>query len=179
MQQDSLFPFDLPAVAGKDVTSASAFDGGRLTSNAGVLLLREVEGELGIAEPLAACLTDRRDPSRIDHTVAEMLRFRMFGIAAGYEGADDCDALRDDPAFKMAVGRLPESGDLLCSQPTMSRLENTPSRIDLMRMAAAAVDLFCDSWKTVPKRIVLDIDNTWYEAHGAQQLSLFNAHYDG
>ncbi len=177
MRHDSLLAFDLPAVGGKKVTAA--FDGGRLTSNAGVLLLREVERTLGIAERLAGCLTDRRDPSRIGHTVAEMLRFRMFAIAAGYEDADDCDALRDDPIFKMAVGRLPESGEALCSQPTMSRLENAPSRMTLCRTMAAMVELFCDSWKTVPKRIVLDIDDTWYEAHGAQQLSLFNAHYDG
>ncbi len=93
MQHDSLLAFDLPAVGGKKVTAA--FDGGRLTSNAGVLLLREVERKLGIAERLAGCLTDRRDPSRIGHTVAEMLRFRMFAIAAGYEDGDDCDVLRD------------------------------------------------------------------------------------
>lgn len=177
MHENRLLPFALPAVAGKKVTAA--FDGGRLTSDAGVLLLREVEIRLGIAERLAACLRDRRDPERIDHTIAEMLRFRMFAIAAGYEDTDDCDALREDPAFKMAVGRAPESGDPLCSQPTMSRLENAPSRINLIRMAAAMVDLFCDSWTKVPTRIELDIDDTWDEAHGAQQLSLFNAHYDG
>ena len=177
MQQDNLVLFDLPGVGGKKVTAA--FDGGRLTSNAGVLLLREVDRRLGIAERLAACLVDRRDASRIDHSVVEMLRFRTFAIAAGYEDADDCDALRDDPAFKMAVGRLPESGDPLCSQPTMSRLENAPGWRSLGRMMAAMVDLFCDSWKTVPKRIVIDIDDTWDEAHGAQQLALFNAYYDG
>jgi hypothetical protein len=177
MRHDSLFPFDLPAVGGKKVSAA--FDGGRLTSNAGVLLLREVERRLGIAERLAGCLADARDPSRIGHTLAEMLRFRMFAIAAGYEDGDDCDALRDDPAFKMALGRLPDSAEALCSQPTMSRLENAPGWRTLGRMMAAMVDLFCDSWRTVPKRIVLDIDDTWDEAHGAQQLSLFNAHYDG
>jgi len=173
MPHDSLLPFDLPAVGGREVTAA--FDGGRLTSNAGVLLLRDVERTLGIADRLAACLADVRDPSRIDHTFAEMLRFRMFAIAAGYEDADDCDALRDDPAFKMAVGRRPESGDPLCSQPTMSRLENAPGWRALGRMMAAMVDLFCDSWSTVPKRIELDIDDTWDEAHGAQQMSLFHA----
>ncbi len=177
MQQPSLFPFDLPAIGGKKVTAG--FDGGRLTSNAGILLLREVERRLGLAVRLAGCLTDRRDPSRIDHTLVEMLRFRMFAIAAGYEDGDDCDALRDDPAFKMALGRCPESGDPLCSQPTMSRLENAPSWRSLVRMTAAMADLFCDSWARVPKRIVLDIDDTWDEAHGAQQLSLFNAYYGG
>lgn len=85
MHQDSLLRFDFPAVAGKKVTAA--FDGGRLSSDAGVLLLREVERKLGIAERLAGCVRDGRDPARIQHTVADMLRFRMFAIAAGYEDA--------------------------------------------------------------------------------------------
>lgn len=156
-----------------------AFDGGLLSSDGGVLLLREAERKLGIAARLARCMSDRRDPARIDHTLADMLRFRMFAIAAGYEDGDDCDALRDDPVFKLAAGRAPASGARLCSQPTMSRLENAPSRIALGRMLAAMVDLFCDSWASVPRAIVLDIDDTWDEAHGRQQLSLFNAHYDG
>jgi hypothetical protein len=156
-----------------------AFDGGLLSSDGGVLLLREAERKLGIAARLARCLSDRRDPARIDHTLADMVRFRMFAIAAGYEDGDDCDALRDDPIFKLAAGRAPASGARLCSQPTMSRLENAPSRIALARMLAAMVDLFCDSWASVPRAIVLDIDDTWDEAHGRQQLSLFNAHYDG
>jgi len=156
-----------------------AFDGGLLSSDGGVLLLREVERKLGIAARLAGCLRDRRDPGRIDHTLADMLRFRLFAIAAGYEDGDDCDALRCDPIFKLAAGRAPSSGAPLCSQPTMSRLENAPSRIALGRMLAAMIDLFCDSWASVPRAIVLDIDDTWDEAHGRQQLSLFNAHYDG
>ena len=85
MHQDSLLGFDFPAVAGKKVSAA--FDGGRLSSDAGVLLLREVERKLGIAERFAACLRDGRDPARIRHTIADMLRFRMFAIAAGYEDA--------------------------------------------------------------------------------------------
>ena len=107
-----------------------------------------------------------------------MLRLRMFLIAAGYEDADDCDSLRADPVFKMAVGRLPESGDALCSQPTMSRLENAPSKIEIARMMAAMVDLFCASWAQPPEAITLDIDDTLDRVHGHQQLSLFNAHYD-
>jgi Transposase DDE domain group 1 len=167
----------LSPVEGKQVQAA--FDGGMLSSDGGVLLLREVERTLGIADRLAACLPDARDPARIDHTVAEMIRFRVLAIAAGYEDADDCDALRRDPLFKMALGRGPSSGDPLCSQPTMSRLENAPSRVALARMLAAMVDLFCEGWRSVPRRIVLDIDDTWDEAHGGQQLALFNAHYDG
>lgn len=156
-----------------------AFDGGLMSSDGGVLLLREAERKLGIAARLAGCLADRRDPGRIDHTLADMLRFRMFAIAAGYEDGDDCDALRRDPIFKLAAGRAPASGAPLCSQPTMSRLENAPSRMALGRMLAAMVDLFCERWASVPASIVLDLDDSWDETHGGQQLSLFNAHYDG
>jgi hypothetical protein len=176
MDDDSLLPFCLPAVCRKKVSVA--FDGGLLSSDGGVLLLRDVERRIGVAELLAGCVTDRRDRSRIDHEIVEMLRLRMFLIAAGYEDADDCDSLRTDPVFKLAVGRLPESGEALCSQPTMSRLENAPTKIAIARMMAAMVDLFCASWARPPRAITLDIDDTLDRVHGHQQLSLFNAHYD-
>lgn len=177
MEEDTGFLPGLSPVGGKQVQVA--FEGGMLSSDAGVLLLREVESKLGVAARLAACLPDWRDRRCITHTLADMVRFRIFAIAAGYEDGDDCDALRSDPAFKMALGQAPESGDALCSQPTMSRLENAPSPMVLMRMLAAMVELFCDSFDRVPERITLDIDDTWDVAHGAQQLSLFHAHYDG
>jgi hypothetical protein len=144
----------LPAVAGKPVHVG--FDGGRLTSDAGILLLSAVEQRLQIAERLAACLEDPRDPDRVRHELAEMIRYRALLIAAGYPDGNDCDALKSDPAFKMAVGRLPESGDDLCSQPTISRLENLPGPTALKRMMAAMVELFCDSFDQVPRRILLD-----------------------
>jgi hypothetical protein len=153
------------------------FDGGRLTSDAGVLVLAEIDRRLGLAERLARCLADPRSPERVHHTIAEMIRFRVLLIAAGYPDANDCDALRADPAFKMALGRAPESGADLCSQPTMSRLENLPTATALKRMMAAMVELFCDSFAEVPRRIVLDIDDTCDPAHGRQQLALFHAHY--
>jgi hypothetical protein len=164
-------------VAGKAVRVA--FDGGRLTSDAGVLVLADIERRLGIAERLARCLADPRSPERVHHTLAEMIRFRVLLIAAGYPDANDCDALRSDPAFKMAVGRLPESGRNLCSQPTMCRLENLPTITALKRMMAAMVELFCDSFAEVPRRIVLDIDDTEDRVHGRQELALFHAHYGG
>jgi len=176
MEQDTLLPFDLPAVARKKVSVA--FDGGLLSSDAGVLVLRDVERHLGLATRLAGCLHDRRAAERIDHDLEEMLRLRMFAIAAGYEDANDCDKLRHDPVFKMAVGRPPESGAPLCSQPTLSRLENAPSRIEIARLMVAMVDQFCASWKRAPRSIVLDIDDTFDAVHGHQQLALFNAHYD-
>ncbi len=166
----------LPSVNGKPVHVA--FDGGRLTSDAGILLLAAIEQRLKIAERLAACIEDPRDPDRVRHEFAEMIRYRALLIAAGYPDGNDCDALKSDPAFKMAVGRLPESRDDLCSQPTISRLENLPGATALKRMMAAMVDLFCDSFEAVPRRILLDIDDTEDQVHGGQQLALWNAHYD-
>jgi hypothetical protein len=176
MSEDSLLPFELPSVARKKLSVG--FDGGQLSSDAGVLVLRGVEKKLGLAARLASCIRDRRKPERIEHSFEEMLRLRMFAIAAGYEDANDCDALRHDPVFKMAVGHAPESGDPLCSQPTMSRLENAPSKIEIGRLMAAMVDQFCDSYQRTPSSITLDIDDTFDAVHGQQQLSLFNAHYD-
>jgi hypothetical protein len=176
MDEDTGILPSFPAVAGKPVHVA--FDGGRLTSDAGILLLARIEQRLGIAERLADCIEDPRAPERVRHGLAEMIRYRALLIAAGYPDGNDCDALKSDPAFKMAVGRLPESGADLCSQPTISRLENLPGAIALKRMMAAMVELFCDSFEAVPRRILLDIDDTEDRVHGGQQLSLWNAHYD-
>ena len=121
MIDDTILPFSFPAVNAKKVTAG--FDGGRLTSNGGVMLLAMAERRLGLAEKLSRVLPDRRDPTRIVHSLADMCRARMFAICCGYEDADDLDHLRCDPAFKLACGRLPDSGRDLCSQPTLSRLE--------------------------------------------------------
>ncbi len=166
----------LSPVGGKEL--CARFDGGRLSSDGGVLLLREIERRLGIAELLASRVTDERDPLSTTHSYADMIRARMFAIACGYEDCDDLDALRFDPAFKLACGRLSETGDDLMSQPTLSRLENAPTWRELGRMGLSLIDLFCDSFKVVPERIVLDIDDTDDTVHGGQQLALFNAHYD-
>ena len=176
MTDDSLLPFDLPAVQRKKVTAD--FAGGSISSDGGLVLLRAAERRLGLAGTLAGCIREWRDPARTVHTLPAMLRFRMFAIACGYEDADDCDDLRADPLFKLAVGRAPESGRDLCSQPTMSRLENAPSRTEVARLTAALVDVFCRSFPIPPAAIVLDIDETCDAVHGHQQLSLFNAFYD-
>jgi Transposase DDE domain group 1 len=170
-----LVPFSSSPITGKAVRVA--FDGGRLTSDSGVLLLADIERRLGIAERLARCIEDPRTPELVRHTVVDMIRFRVLLIAAGYPDANDCDALRSDPAFKMAVGRAPESGADLCSQPTLCRLENLPGAVALKRMMAAMVELFCDSFPDVPRRIVLDIDDTCDPVHGGQELALFHAHH--
>ena len=103
MTEDSQLPFDLPAVKRKKVTAD--FGGGLISSDGGLVLLRGAERRLGLAEALAGCIREWRDPALVVHTLPAMLRFRMFAIACGYEDADDCDALRTDPLFKLAVGR--------------------------------------------------------------------------
>ena len=139
MVQHAPFLPGLSPVGGKPVHVA--FDGGRLTSDAGVLVLAEIERKLGVAERLARCIEDPRAPQRVSHSLAEMIRFRALLVAAGYPDGNDCDFLRADPAFKLAVGRLPETGADLCSQPTISRLENLPGTMALKRMMAAMVEL--------------------------------------
>ena len=153
------------------------FDGALMSSDGGLLVLREVEQRLGIAKRLAACIHDPRAPERILHGLDEIIRFRMLMIAAGYEDGNDADSLRTDPMFKLAMDRLPEHGDL-CSQSTVSRAENLPDRHALLRMGRAMVDHYCQSFRQVPRRIVLDIDDTFDAVHGGQQLRLFNAHHD-
>ena len=165
----------LSPVCGKPIIAR--FDGGKLSSDGGVLALREIETRLGIANRLAACVADPRAPERVIHSMADILRFRMLMIAAGYEDANDAASLRHDPAFKLALGRLP-GGAALCSQPTISRLENLPRPRELLRMGQAMVGLYCDSFRQVPRRITLDIDDTFDAVHGGQQLRLFNAYYD-
>ena len=166
-----VFP-SMPALSGKKVSAA--FDGGRITSDGGVLLLAEAERKLGIADRLAALIPDRRDPSRVLHPLADILRARILAIAAGYEDADDLDALRHDPAFKMALGRTPEAKLGLASQPTMSRWENASDLRAVIRLTHEMIDLYCDSYAAPPKAITLDIDDTFDAAHGGQQLTFWN-----
>src|SRR5271167_4180848 len=173
---DTLLPFSLPSICQKKVTAA--FDGGLISSDGGVLLLAGADRRLGLIDTLAAIVPDHRNPDLITHTMADILRARVFAIACGYPDADDLDDLRRDPAFKLACGRLPESGDHLASQPTMSRWENAPDLRTLIRLTRAMVDLWCKSYRRAPKAITLDIDDTADTVHGHQQLSLFNAHYD-
>ena len=141
------------------------------------MALREVDQRLGLAERLAACIEDPRLTGRVRHRVANILRFRLLMIAAGYEDGNDADHLRHDPVFKLALGSLPGAA-ALCSQPAISRLENLPDIRCLLRMGRAMVEVYCNSFCQVPRRIVLDIDDTFDAVHGGQQLRLFNAYHD-
>src|SRR6266481_5135616 len=165
----------LSPVQGKAVVAR--FDGGRLSSEGGLLALREIESRLGLADRLAACVKDPRAPERVVHRLAEIIRFRMLMIAAGYEDGNDADSLRADPMFKLALDRLP-SDEELCSQSTISRLENLPDTRALLRLGRALIEQYCASFRQMPKRIVLDVDDTFDRVHGGQQLRLFNAFHD-
>ena len=110
------------------------------------MLLAMAERRLGLADNLARVFPDRRDPTRVVHSLVDMFRARMFAICCGYEDADDLDHLRSDPAFKLACGRLPDTGRDLCSQPTLSRLENAPRLRDVIRLTYILVDAWMDSY---------------------------------
>src|SRR5271156_5538400 len=176
MSDDTVELFSFPATGHKKITAG--FDGGRMTSDGGVMLLAAAERRLGIAQRLASLIADPRNPLFVTHSVADILRARMLAIACGYEDGDDLDYLRTDPGFKLACGRLPDSGRDLCSQPTVSRWENAPDLRTVIRMTYAMVDTYCASYRRPPAAVTLDIDDTEDVVHGHQQLSLFNAHYD-
>ena len=176
MIDDTVLPFSFPAIGRKKVTGA--FDGGRITSDGGVMLLAAAERRLKLADKLAAVILDPRDPARVTHGMADIVRARILAIACGYEDGNDLDRLRNDPAFKLACGRLPDSGLDLCSQPTLSRAENLPDLRTIIRLSNVLVDLWLQSYQTPPTSVTLDIDDTVDVVHGHQQLSLFNAHYD-
>jgi hypothetical protein len=176
MIDDSLLPFSLPSVERKKITAG--FDGGRISSDGGVMLLALAERRIGVADKLAAEITDPRQPTRVVHALPDILRARILASACGYEDADDLDYLRRDPALKLACGRLPDSGHDLCSQPTMSRWENAPTLREVIKLMRVMVALYCSSYDQPPAAVTLDIDDTLDVVHGHQQLSMFNAHYD-
>ena len=175
MADDSVLTFSFPAIHGRKVTAA--FDGGRLTSDGGVLLLAQAERRLGVAGRLASCIADPRDQGRVIHSLDGILRARILAIACGYEDADDLDTLRHDPGFKLALGKLPDGAVGLASQPTMSRWENAPTTRELVRLTGTLVDIYCASYPAPPAAVTLDIDDTVDVVHGAQQLSFWNGHY--
>ena len=176
MTDDSPLTFSLPAVSRKKVTAA--FDGGRLSSDSGVILLSLAERRRAVARTLAALIDDPRDPAHITHTVEDVLRARMLAIASGYPDGNDFHSLRSDPAFKLACGRLPNTGADLCSQPTISRWENAPTLKEIVRLTYALIDIWCKSYSKQPASVVMDIDDTLDIVHGHQKLAEWNAHYD-
>jgi hypothetical protein len=144
------------------------------TSNdGGLLLLKEVDQQIGLIDQLSSCIDDLRHPGYIKHSLDSMLRQRIMQIAAGYEDANDCNTLKDDGILKICSN----SEGSLASQPTMCRLENQPSSKELYKMAKVFIDVFVSSYDTPPGYIILDCDDTSALAYGQQELALFNTYY--
>ncbi len=172
----STLTLNFPAVGGRAVTAIC--DGGDVTSDAGVLLLKQADAKLGLTARMAAGLRDGRQVSKVDHAVLTMLRERVFGIAQGYEDCNDFDRLRSDPGFKMACDRPPVTGPDLASQPTLSRFENARTAGECVRMGRTLLQLAVTQLPQTATRVVIDVDPTDDPCHGQQQLSFFNGFYD-
>src|SRR5437773_10507273 len=175
------------------------FDGGNITSDAGILLLREVEKRTGLIEGLAQCFADYRDARWVEHSVEELLGQRLFGMCLGYEDLNDHDQLRADPMLAVAVGKTDPKGEhrheardrgkALAGKSTLNRLERTradagpaerykkivmnPEGIEQMM-----VDSFLDAPRRVPAQIILDLDATDDPIHGHQEGRFFHGYYD-
>lgn len=161
----------------QDTPVALDFNGGEMSSDAGLLLLRETEAQIHLLQAMASLLDDPRDARYVQHSIADLLTQRVMQIAAGYEDGNDCQTLRHDPIFKMLAERLPESAPPLASQPSMSRFENSIRRTTLLRLAYLFADQFIASFENEPKVIVIDADDTEDPVYGDQQATLFNNYY--
>lgn len=177
----------------------AAFDGGKVTSDGGGLLLREVELKFQFVERFARCFTDHRDPDLIEHTVLDLLKQRVFGLCLGYEDLNDHDQLRHDPLLAVLVGkadplgadrsRLADRGKALAGKSTLNRLELTPVRANagsrykkivahLDRIEEFLLEAFILQQRTPPSRLVLDLDTTDDPIHGHQLGRFFHGYYD-
>lgn len=148
----------------------------QVTSDAGILPIRQFDHQLGYTDRFIACLNESRDPDQVTHTGAQMARQRIFGIIAGYEDCNDHDSLRSDPAFKVVAGKSPDDRDL-ASQPTLSRFENSIDIPSLWRLHDFFLDDFISSFDTPPSSITLDLDAWDDPCHGQQQLALFHGYF--
>src|SRR6516165_4383631 len=155
------------------------FDGGRLSSDAGLVLLKDPDEQLGLTRALATVLSDPREARRVHFTQHDLLKQRVLQIAAGYEDANDANTLLHDPIFKLLLDRLPETGAPLASQPTISRFENRVSRTELYRMALVLLEQFIASYRHAPKVVVLDFDDTEDPVHGNQEQARYDGYYGG
>ncbi|MGH7593575.1 MAG: IS1380 family transposase [Gemmatimonadales bacterium] len=148
-----------------------------LTSDAGLLPIRQFDEQIGLTAQFAAALRDLRYRPFIDHSFAEMARMRVYGILAGYADQNDHDQLRYDPVFKLLAGRQP-SDDELASQPTLSRFENAINIASLWRLRDVFMDQFLASFAAPPRRLTFDIDTFDDPTHGEQQLTFFHGYYE-
>ena len=158
---------------GRRVIEAN-FQGGAISSDGGVLLLRQMDRRIGLSDSVAAALNDPRSPERIRHELRDLVAQRLYGLCCGYEDLNDHDRLRHDPLMQTAVGKVDE----LASSPTFSRLETRTTRAEVMALNGVLVDQFIAGHKKAPAELVLDIDASDVPLHGDQELSQFHGYYD-
>ena len=181
--------FEFEAVARRAVVAC--FDGGDITSNAGALVLGQVDRGLCLMRRFAACFTDRRDPRFVEHQVETLVGQRIFGLALGYEDLVDHDELRKDPTLAVLAGKLEpvlrSDCEALAGKSTLNRLEHTPKRhgakyhkidCDGAKVDALLVDLFVEAHERAPREIVIDLDNTDVPLYGMQEGRFFHGYYD-
>lgn len=156
-----------------DYKISAEFADEAVTSDGGILLLREIDRKLGLSKQLAKNITERRDPTRIVHSLQSMLQQRIFGLSLGYEDLNDHDNLRHDPAFQTSA----ERDESLASSPTLCRLENAVTRQDIIQMCKAIVEQFINSYSLPPQELILDFDPTDNEVHGHQEGSHYHGYY--
>src|SRR5215218_1983743 len=157
----------------------AAFDGGRITSDSGLLWLAHIDRDLGLCEAIARYVPEWRGERSLRHSLVTLVRQRVYQIACGYEDQNDADTLRKDPLLKLVLGRLPETGADLASQPTLSRLENAPGAKDCLRIARALGELYVRERGRggAPERVLLDLDATDDPAHGEQEGTFYHGYY--
>lgn len=154
------------------------FKGGQISSDAGLLTVRELDARLGWLAEAASLISDPRRPRSTDLDMLTLLRQRVFGLVGGYEDQNDHDRLRTDPVLKLSCDRAPEQ-DPLASQPTLSRFENGVTAREVTRINRLLVEHYIRLHKRKrPAEVILDVDPTDDPCHGAQQMALFNAFYD-
>jgi hypothetical protein len=177
--------FELDSFGGGAREIVAEFSGGTITSDAGSLLRKETDAKMNLLARLAECFTDRRNPVLLEHTLQQMLRQRVYGLALGYEDLNDHDWLRQDPLLAAMAGKSEPGADLLAGKSTLNRLElgtGTPSRykkITFWRDSAdqLLVDLFLEAHPVAPPQIVLDIDTTDLALHGNQEEKFYHGYY--
>ena len=157
----------------------AAFDGGRITSDGGLVWLAEADSELGLCEAIARHVPEWRK-RRGRHSLPSLVRQSVFQIACGYEDQNDSDSLREDPLLKIVCGSLPESGADLASQPTISRLENAATKRSCYRIAEAIFDLYLKerARRTTSQKGALDFDSTADPTHGDQEGCYYHGYYE-
>jgi hypothetical protein len=156
----------------------ATFDGGRITSDGGLVWLAKMDAEMGLCEAISECVPEWRK-RKARHSLLCLVRQRIFQIACGYEDQNDSDTLREDPLLKLCCGSLPESGPDLASQPTISRMENAATRSSCHRIAEVLFELYLTEREKdgAPERVLVDFDATDDPTHGDQEGSFYHGYY--